>query len=125
MSPRLQRILLVLLQEVLVKYHHVPELPGLKEELDMEMENLSTSSSDPKILLFLDYLLHLSSHADSCVGALVNEKSPCAICCPLRHAFFYLSETSGDGRFDPALCLSNIVSTVDSSARPCCQLLSV
>ena len=94
MSPRLQRILLVLLQEVLVKYHHVPELPGLKEELDMEMENLSTSSSDPKILLFLDYLLHLSSHADSCVGALVNEKSPCAICCPLRHAFFYLSETS-------------------------------
>lgn len=93
LSPRLQRLLLVLLQEVLVKYHHIPELPGLKEELEMKTDKLSTSSSDPKILLFLDYLLHLSSHADSCVGALVNEKSPCAICCPFRHAFFFLSET--------------------------------
>ena len=85
LSPRLQRQLMVLMQEILPRHPLVPELPGMQEELRLE-------SSAASKQLFVYYLLHLASHADSCVGALVNEKSPCAICCPLRHAMYYLTE---------------------------------
>ena len=108
LSPRLQRQLMVLMQEILPRHPLVPELPGMQEEL--RLESTTTASKQ----LFVYYILHLASHADSCVGALVNEKSPCPICCPLRHAMYYLTEKN-----------DNFSSIVDrySSPTTCRQLI--
>ena len=99
-SPRHQKLAAMILQYIIPNTDYIPPV---FEENERRFEGMEGSPEAESILknpllnhpvfpadqptteakreAFIYYLLHLASHSDACPGALVGERSSCALCC--------------------------------------------
>ena len=118
LSPRIQRLMLMVLQNMSDQIIHVPSCNCFNHTYAR-----SSSPENPLLIvppdlsevarchLFMYHLLHLTSHADSCASALLGERAACALCCPYDVILFNLfSSFSPCASADRASLLRNLFS---------------
>ena len=97
LSPRIQRLMLMVLQNLSDRIVRIPERSCVNHQFLKPTESVNPLLVVPSDLpekarkhLFMYHLLHLTSHADSCVSALLGERASCALCCPYDAVLFNL-----------------------------------
>ena len=86
-SPRMQRLTLMLFQVLLASTSLFPVLSPHAFLHPLAAPNALLAEPPLEDLaarrrFFLVQLLHLASHSDTCVAAIVSERASCALCCP-------------------------------------------
>lgn len=97
LSPRIQRLMLMVLQNMSDQIVRVPNDNCIHHTYlrSSPPENAllllpSALGDEARCHLFIYHLLHLASHADSCASALLGERAACALCCPYDAILFNL-----------------------------------
>lgn len=97
LSPRIQRLMLMVLQNMSDQIVHVPSGSCVRHAYARSpppdnalLAVPADLSEEARRHLFVYHLLHLSSHADSCASALLGERAACALCCPYDAILFNL-----------------------------------
>lgn len=86
-SPRMQRLTLMLFEKILSATSWVPSLPPHQFIHPLTapnplLEEPSLPRAEDQRRFFVIQLLHIASHSDTCVAAIVSERASCTLCCP-------------------------------------------
>ena len=86
-SPRIQKLTLMLFQQLLNYSDVEPVTTSIIPSCSTELDGLTKEEKHDSFIFFL---LHLASHADACVGAVVGERASCSLCCPYSSVFYQI-----------------------------------
>ena len=92
-SPRMQRLTLMLFEIILASTNLFPILSPHEFVHPLTAPNalLTEPPADDvaaRRRFFLVQLLHIASHSDTCVAAIIGERASCALCCPYDVIFY-------------------------------------
>lgn len=83
----MQRLTLMLFEKILSATSWVPSLPPHQFIHPLSapnplLEEPSLPRAEDQRRFFVIQLLHIASHSDTCVSAIVSERASCTLCCP-------------------------------------------